>query len=164
MNFRLKTTLIATAVVTALGATAAMASDNGDAHHSKVVTSWAAAWNGSDPKALGALFTAAATYTDHAIGVTMTGQEQISGWKERTDALIENVHVTVNHAYRSGGHITIEAVYAGHIKGAPKPFAVDMATLLDVHGHHITADQDFYNLGSVLSQSGLPATWTPSGS
>ncbi|WP_083974361.1 nuclear transport factor 2 family protein [Kitasatospora mediocidica] len=128
----------------------------------KVVTAWAAAWNGSDPQALGALFTADSAYTDQGVGVTFHGRQEIAGWKARTDSLIDDVHVTVKAAHRDGDHITVEAVYAGHLKGAPTPFAVPMATLLDLGEHHLIAsDQDYYSLNSVLSQSGLPANWTP---
>ncbi|MEY9932725.1 steroid delta-isomerase-like uncharacterized protein [Catenulispora sp. GP43] len=127
----------------------------------EIVAAWAAAWNGTDSAALGALFTEDGTYTDLAIGAVMTGREQIAGWKARTDAMIEDVHVTVKSAYRAGGRATIEAVYAGHIKGAPTPFAVQMATLLEISGEQITSDRDYYSLSSVLAQSGLPADWTP---
>ncbi|MGW4381282.1 nuclear transport factor 2 family protein [Kitasatospora sp. NPDC004531] len=127
----------------------------------RIVAAWAAAWSGTDPTALGALFTSNASYTDQGIGVTMTGREQISGWKARTDAGIENVQVTVHHAWRSGDHITVEGVYAGHIKGAPTPFAVPLATLLDLENGEIARDQDFYSLNAVFAQSGLPADWTP---
>lgn len=131
----------------------------------EIAIAWAAAWNGKPAEALGGLFTPDGTYTDHAIGLTLTGQEQISGWKARTNAMIDDASVTVSHAYRSGDHVTIEAVYAGHIKGAPTPFAVPMATLLDTRDDLlITADRDYYSLASVLAQSGLPADWTPSGS
>ncbi|MFE3905900.1 nuclear transport factor 2 family protein [Streptomyces sp. NPDC059153] len=132
-------------------------------HLPSTVKAWSAAWAGSDPAALGKLFTANGTYTDQAIGATMTGPKQIAGWKARTDATMENVRVTVKDAWREGGHhITIRGVYSGHIKGAPKPFAVPSVTLLDTDGRRITANQDFYNLADVLAQSGLPADWTPS--
>ncbi|MER8186844.1 nuclear transport factor 2 family protein [Kitasatospora sp. NPDC094015] len=128
----------------------------------KVVTAWAGAWNGTDPQALGALFTADSTYTDQGLGVTFHGRQEIAGWKARTDSLIENVHVTVEAVHQDGSHLTVEALYAGHLKGAPEPFAVPMATLLDLGEHHlIAADQDYYSLTSVLAQSGLPADWTP---
>jgi ketosteroid isomerase-like protein len=131
----------------------------------EIAIAWAAAWNGASAEALGALFTADGTYTDHAINVTMTGQEQISGWKARTNAMIDDAKVTLTTAYRAGDRVTIEAVYAGHIKGAPTPFAVPMATLLETRGDLLIAsDQDYYSLSSVLAQSGLPADWTPSGS
>ena len=128
----------------------------------EIAIAWAAAWNGSNADALGVLFTADGTYTDHAIGATMTGQEQISGWKARTNAMIDDAAVKLVTAYRSGDRVTIEAVYSGHIKGSPTPFAVPMATLLDTRDDLlITADRDYYSLAAVLAQSGLPADWTP---
>ncbi|MFJ8001213.1 nuclear transport factor 2 family protein [Streptomyces sp. NPDC096310] len=131
-------------------------------HQPKIVTDWAAAWNGTEPEALGALFTADADYTDQALGVTLRGRAEISGWKARTNSLIDNARATVRAAHRDGDHITIEAVYSGHIKGAAKPFAVPMAVLLDLDGpRRIASDQDYYSLGAVLAQSGLPADWTP---
>ncbi|MFE7414512.1 nuclear transport factor 2 family protein [Streptomyces laurentii] len=128
----------------------------------QIVTAWAAAWSGTDPAALGALFTPNATYTDQGIGITMTGREQISDWKARTDAKIENVRVTVIRASHCGDRLTVEGVYAGHIKGAPTPFAVPLVTLLDLENGEIARDQDFYSLNAVFAQSGLPADWYPS--
>ncbi|CAM5668912.1 hypothetical protein SAVIM338S_06974 [Streptomyces avidinii] len=158
---RAMTALICAGAATlALGSTAFAAQPAGW-HLPKVVAEWSTAWNGADPGALGALFTPGGTYTDQAIGVTFQGRQEISGWKARTDSLIENVHVTVRAAHRDGDHITIEAVYSGHLKGAPKPFAVPLATLLELDGRRIASDQDFYSLNAVLAQSGLPADWTP---
>ncbi|MGW6692042.1 nuclear transport factor 2 family protein [Streptomyces sp. NPDC054961] len=158
---RAMTTLIcATAVTVALGTTAFAAQPAGR-HLPRVVAVWETAWNGGDPSALGALFTPGGSHTDQAIGVTFQGRQEIAGWKARTDSLIDNVHVTVREAHRDGDHITIEAVYAGHLKGAPEPFAVPLATLLRLDGRQIASDQDFYSLNAVLAQSGLPADWTP---
>lgn len=152
----------ATAVCAVLGTTAAAAAQSAAQRPPKAVTAWAAAWNGADPQALGDLFTADSTYTDQGVSVTFHGRQEIAGWKARTDSLIDDVHVTVKATHRDGDHITVEAVYAGHLKGAPKPFAVPMVTLLDLGEHHrIASDQDYYSLNSVLTQSGLPATWTP---
>ncbi|MGW7425698.1 nuclear transport factor 2 family protein [Streptomyces sp. NPDC054813] len=164
MNFRSTravVTLIGATVTTAALGTTAFAAQPAGRHLPRVVTDWSAAWNGTDPDALGSLFTADGTYTDQGIGVTFHGRQEIAGWKARTDSLIENVHVTVRAAHRDGRHITLEGVYAGHIKGAPKPFAVPLATLLNTDGRRIAADQDFYSLGAVLAQSGLPVDWTP---
>lgn len=38
-----------------------------------------------------------------------------------------------------------------------------MTTLLNLEKNHclITSDEDHYSLAAVLSQSGLPADWTP---
>ncbi len=128
----------------------------------RIVADWARAWNGTDPRALGAVFTARGVYTDLGVGVTFHGREEISGWKARADRLIDGVHVTVRATRRDGGRITVEAVYAGHLKGAPEAFAVPMTTLLDLDGHgRIASDQDHYSLAEVLAQSGLPADWTP---
>jgi hypothetical protein len=159
---RATTALIgATAVCTAFGATASAAQPV-EQRLPKVVSAWAAAWKGTDPQALGALFTTDGTYTDQAVGVTFHGRQEIAGWKARADSLIDDVHVIVRAAHRDGDHITIEAVYCGHLKGAPKPFAVPMATLLDLdNGRRITSDQDYYSLNAVLARSGLPAGWTP---
>ncbi|WP_083974334.1 nuclear transport factor 2 family protein [Kitasatospora mediocidica] len=142
--------------------TTASAAQPGDQPLPEVVTAWADAWNGTDPQALGALFTADGTYTDQAVGVTFHGRQEIAGWKSRADSLIDDVHVIVHAAHRDGDHITVEASYCGRLKGAPQPFAVPMATLLDLGEHHrITSDQDYYSLNAVLAQSGLPADWTP---
>ncbi|MFJ3881649.1 nuclear transport factor 2 family protein [Streptomyces sp. NPDC090077] len=148
---------------TTTAATAHAAQDAGR-RPPKVVADWARAWNGTDPRALGALFTADGTYTDRAIGVVFRGREEISGWKARADGLIADVHVTVRGTRRDpGGRITVDAVYSGHLKGAPRPFAVPMTTLLDLDRQRcrITADEDHYSLPAVLAQSGLPADWTP---
>jgi hypothetical protein len=126
-----------------------------------IAAAWAEAWNGTDPELLGALFTEEGTYTDQAVGVTMSGREQVSGWKARTDLFIADVHAAVGAAHRADGRITVESIYSGHIKGAPAPFAVPMATILDLDGALIAADRDYYSLNVVLAQSGLPADWQP---
>ncbi|MCX4546173.1 nuclear transport factor 2 family protein [Streptomyces sp. NBC_01565] len=144
-------------------ATAAYAAQDSDRRAPRIVTAWARAWNGTDPQALGTLLTADGTYTDEAVAVTFRGREEIAGWKARADTLIDNVHVTVRATHLDGDRITVRAVYSGHLKGAPKPFAVPMTTLLDLDGNRcrIASDQDHYSLATVLAQSGLPADWTP---
>lgn len=91
----------------------------------------------------------------------MRGPEQISGWKTCTDSMIADVVATVTTACRSGDHVTIESVYAEHIKGAPHPFAVPMGTTVVASGDRITSDKDYYNLNAVLTQSGLPTDCKP---
>ncbi|WP_225850187.1 nuclear transport factor 2 family protein [Streptomyces sp. HPF1205] len=106
---RAMTTLICTAAaVTAIGTTA-FAAPPADRHLPEAVAGWSAAWNGTDPGALGALFTTDGTYTDQAIGVTFHGRQEIAGWKARTDSLIDGVHVTVRATHRDGDHITATA-------------------------------------------------------
>ncbi|MFD8578758.1 nuclear transport factor 2 family protein [Streptomyces virginiae] len=161
---RAVTVLAAAAALSVTASTAsAHASRDTDGRTPRIVAAWAGAWNGTDPRALGALFTADGTYTDEAIAVTFRGREEISGWKARADSLIANVHVTVRATRVEGDRVTVRAVYSGHLKGAPKPFAVPMTTVLDLDAHHcrIESDQDHYSLATVLSQSGLPADWTP---
>ncbi|MEZ0091941.1 nuclear transport factor 2 family protein [Streptacidiphilus sp. EB129] len=163
MNLRSPHALIALAA-SAFAVTGVAGTAFADDHHGvpRVVDSWAAAWNGTDPAALGRVFTANGTYTDEAVGVTFSGPQQISGWKTKTDRLISDAHVTILNVFKDGRHITIESTYAGHIKGAPKAFSVQMATVLGgVGGNRATSDKDYYNLAAVLSQSGLPSGWTP---
>ncbi|MFD4739712.1 nuclear transport factor 2 family protein [Streptomyces virginiae] len=163
----LRTLTVVTATValcaTAHAAHAAHAAQDGGRRTSGVAAAWARAWNGTDPRALGALFTADGTYTDEAVGVTFRGRTEIAGWKARADTLIDDVHVTVRSARLDGDRITVRAVYSGHLKGAPGSFAVPMTTELDLDRAHcrIVADQDHYSLATVLAQSGLPADWTP---
>ncbi|MFI5980027.1 nuclear transport factor 2 family protein [Streptomyces sp. NPDC051555] len=159
-------TVLATAAalcaVTAATAPAVHAA-GADRRPARIVADLARAWNGTEPQALGALFTADGTYVDLGVGVTFRGPREISGWKARADGLIANVHVTVRATHREGDRVTVDAVYSGHLKGAPKPFAVPMTTLLDLDANHcrIASDEDHYSLAAVLAQSGLPADWTP---
>ncbi|MGW6866418.1 nuclear transport factor 2 family protein [Streptomyces sp. NPDC054901] len=157
------TATAAAAATTAPASSASSAAQDAGRHVPKIVTDWARAWNGTDPRALGDLFTSNGTYTDQAVGITFRGREEISGWKARADRLIDDVHVTVRTVRRDGERITVQSIYSGHLKGAPKPFAVPMTTLLDLDRNRcrITSDQDHYSLATVLAQSGLPADWTP---
>ncbi|MER7751954.1 nuclear transport factor 2 family protein [Kitasatospora sp. NPDC097643] len=162
---RAATTLIAAAALSAAPVTSASAAtDAPDAGRRppRIVTAWACAWNGTDPEELGALFTADGVYTDLGVGVAFHGRREISGWKARADRVIDDIHVTVRAANRDGGRITVETVYAGHLKGARTAFAVPMTTLLDLDDHGLIAsDQDHYSLAEILTRSGLPADWTP---
>ncbi|MFD5427279.1 nuclear transport factor 2 family protein [Streptomyces sp. NPDC127084] len=157
------TAAVALSATTATTANAANAAQDAERRPPRIVADWARAWNGTDSAALGALFTTDGTYTDKAVGMTFRGPKEIAGWKARADRLIDNVHVTVRAADRRGARITVKATYSGHLKGAPKPFAVPMTTLLDLdkNGCRIASDQDHYSLAAVLTQSGLPADWTP---
>ncbi|MER6450850.1 nuclear transport factor 2 family protein [Streptomyces venezuelae] len=154
--------LTATASLCATASTA-YAAQHTDRRTPGIAAAWARAWNGTDPQALGALFTADGVYTDEAVGATFRGRQEIAGWKARADTLIENVHVTIRTTRLDGDRITVRAVYSGHLKGAPKPFAVPMTTQLDLDRSHcrIASDEDHYSLAAVLAQSGLPADWTP---
>ncbi|MCU7820376.1 nuclear transport factor 2 family protein [Kitasatospora sp. DSM 101779] len=159
---RATTTLVAAAALCTAATTATAAAQGAAGHPPRIVTAWACAWNGTDPRELGALFTVDGTYTDLAVGVTFRGRQEISGWKARADDLIANVHVTVRTTHRHSRRITAEAVYSGHLKAAPKAFAVPMTTLLDLDDHgRITSDRDHYDLATVLTRSGLPTERTP---
>ncbi|MER6202059.1 nuclear transport factor 2 family protein [Streptomyces sp. NPDC001586] len=160
---RTLTVLTCAAALSATAITTAHAAQDTNRRTPGIVTAWARAWNGTDPAALGALFTADGTYTDEAVAVTFRGPGEIAGWKARADTLIAGVHVTVRTTRLDGHRVTVRALYSGHLKGAPKPFAVPMTTVLDLDAHHcrITSDQDHYSLATVLAQSGLPADWTP---
>jgi limonene-1,2-epoxide hydrolase len=125
-----------------------------------IARNWAAAWNSTDTTLLAKLFTTNGVYTDYALGKTMTGHEEITAWKVGTDQRIADVHVTILDAFQSGDHVAIEATYAGHINGAPTPFAVPITTILDLDHGKITTNHDNYSLSSVLAQSGLPADTT----
>ncbi|MGW6574452.1 nuclear transport factor 2 family protein [Streptomyces sp. NPDC054945] len=163
----LRTLTVSTAAValaaTAPAAHAAQAAQDTGRRVPAVAAAWADAWNGTEPGALGALFTADGTYTDEAVGMTFRGRAEIAGWKARADTLIDDVHVTIRTTRLDGDRITVRAVYSGHLKGAPQPFAVPMTTELDLDRNHcrIVADQDHYSLATVLARSGLPADWTP---
>ncbi|WP_078913768.1 MULTISPECIES: nuclear transport factor 2 family protein [unclassified Streptomyces] len=161
-TLRTLTVLTATAALAATAPAAHAAQDTGR-RTPAVAAAWARAWNGTDPRALGALFTTDGTYTDEAVGITFRGRAEIAGWKARADTLIDDVHVTIRATRLDGDRITVRAVYSGHLKGAPKPFAVPMTTELDLDRNHcrIVADQDHYSLATVLARSGLPADWTP---
>jgi uncharacterized protein (TIGR02246 family) len=126
-----------------------------------IVAAWSAAWGGTDPQALAKLFTADGTYTDLGVNVVSTGRDGVAGWKQRTDLLISEVQVTVKESFRQGDRIAVETTYAGHIHGAPTPFAVPAATILELRHGLIAANRDYYSLATVLAQSGLPAGWTP---
>ncbi|MFF2789652.1 nuclear transport factor 2 family protein [Streptomyces sp. NPDC058049] len=162
---RTLTVLTATASLCATASTAhaAYAAQDTGRRTPGIAAAWARAWNGTEPQALGALFTADGTYTDEAVGVTFRGRKEIAGWKARAGTLIDNVHVTIRTTRLDGDRITVRAVYSGHLKGAPRPFAVPMTTRLDLDRNHcrIAFDQDHYSLAAVLAQSGLPAGWTP---
>ena len=89
------------------------------------------------------------------------GRAGVAAWKQGTDQLIADVHLTITETFRSGDHVAIETIYSGHIHGAPKPFAVPTTTILELKDGQITSDRDYYSLATLLAQSGLPLTWTP---
>ncbi|GAA3062759.1 hypothetical protein GCM10020254_03330 [Streptomyces goshikiensis] len=71
-TLRAMTVLTAAAALCATASTA-YAVQNTNRRTPRIVTAWAHAWNGTDPQALGGLFTADGTYTDEAVAVTFRG-------------------------------------------------------------------------------------------
>jgi hypothetical protein len=124
----------------------------------RIAREWAAAWNSSNTTLLAKLFTKNAVYVDYALGKTLIGHEQITAWKVGTDERIADVHVTLVDAFQGDGHVAIELIYAGHVNGAPNPFAVRLTTILDLDHGKISGDRDNYSLSTILAQSGLPAS------
>ena len=90
----------------------------------------------------------------------MTGRDEVTAWKVGTDQRIADIHVTILNAFQSDNHVAIEATYAGHVNGAPTPFAVPITTILELDHGKIASDHDNYSLSSVLTQSDLPADTT----
>jgi hypothetical protein len=147
----------------ATNATTSEQAHSGSQNHQSVPTiarDWAIAWNSTDTTLLAKLFTTNGVYIDYALGKTMIGHDQITGWKVGTDQRIADVHVTILDAFQNGDHVAIEATYAGHVNGAPTPFAVPITTVLDLDHGKIASNHDNYSLSSVLAQSGLPADTT----
>ena len=119
------------------------------------------AWNTNNAAGLAGLFTKDGIYIDYAIGATMHGRDEIAAWESGTHQLIGNVHIQVLNAFGDRNHVAIESIYSGHIQGAPKPFAVNLTSIIELSHGKITSNKDYYNLAAVLAQSGLPADWTP---
>lgn len=126
-----------------------------------IAAEWDAAWNGTDPQALAKLFAPDSTLTDLAANKVSVGPAGVAAWKQGTDQLIADVHITITETFCSGDHVAIETVYSGQIHGAPNPFAVPTTTILELKDGQITSDRDYYSLTTLLAQSGLPLTWTP---
>jgi limonene-1,2-epoxide hydrolase len=134
-------------------------------HHAsklpKIAREWQAAWNSTDINALAALFTADGVYTDNGVGKTSVGTAQITNWKVTTDYLIAGVHVDVISAHRHRNTVIIHLRYSGHVKGAPNSFSIPAKTILELRHGKIAVNTDNYDVALLLSQSGLPADWTP---
>jgi ketosteroid isomerase-like protein len=127
----------------------------------KIATEWQAAWNSTDVNALAALFTADGVYIDNGVGKTSVGTAQITNWKATTDYLIAGVHLDVISAHRHRNTVIIHSQYSGHIKGAPHSFSIPGKTILELRHGKIAVNTDNYDGALLLSQSGLPADWTP---
>ena len=122
---------------------------------------WADAWRSDDPEDLASLFTEDAVYTDNGVGKVSHGRDGVATWQAGTHQLIAGAGVKVLDAFRSGNRVLVQSTYSGQVAGAPKPFSLPMATVLTLRGDSIVTDTDYYDLSDLLSQSGLPPTWTP---
>lgn len=129
----------------------------------QIARAWLDAWKSSDPNRLAALFTEDAVYTDRAADKVSHGQDGVATWHQGTHKLIPNVDFQLLDAFGTGDRVAIEGLYSGQIQGAPHPFALHMATVLQLRGDRIASDTDYYNLADLLRESGLPPTWTPPG-
>lgn len=160
------------AVVSAVAAAAAFlagiaapsaASPKEHDHVPSIARRWAAAWVTTDTGDLARLYTRDAVYTDRALGLVFRGRAGVTEWETGSHQLIGDFGYEVTGGFRAGDEAVIEGVFSGHIVGAPRPFAVPSVTLLRLRGNLIRSSDDYYNRGEILSDSGLPADWTPPG-
>lgn len=124
---------------------------------------WAAAWVTTDTRDLARLYTKDAVYTDRALTLVFRGRGGVAEWETGSHQLIGDFGFEVTGGFRGGDEVVVEGVFSGHIVGAPRPFAVPAVTVLRLRGNLIRSSDDYYNRGEILSDSGLPADWTPTG-
>ncbi|MCM4079250.1 nuclear transport factor 2 family protein [Paractinoplanes hotanensis] len=129
-----------------------------------IVRRWAAAWRTTDTRDLARLYTKDAVYTDRALNLVFRGREGVTEWETGSHQLVGDLGFEVTGGFRGRDEAVVEGVFSGHIVGAPRPFAVPAVTVLRLRGDLIRASDDYYNRGEILSDSGLPADWTPPGS
>lgn len=151
-----------TAATTAVTLTAVSTTTAGGTHSDPqeipdIAAEWAQAWNNADPQQLAALFTDDARYTDHAFGPTFTGRDGVANWAAITGEGVTGLTVTITSAFQDDDQVAVRWTFDGHVAGAPKPFSVPVATILQLRDDKIASCDDFYNLAAVLRQSGLPA-------
>ncbi|WP_431039725.1 nuclear transport factor 2 family protein [Streptomyces sp. P9-1] len=125
---------------------------------------WAAAWTTADTRDLARLYTKDAVYTDLAVNLVFHGREGVEEWESGSHKLIENLEFEATGGFRGRDGVVVEGVFSGHIVGAPRPFEVPLVTVLRLRGNLIHSSHDYYNRTEILSESGLPADWTPPGS
>nr|WP_221382504.1 nuclear transport factor 2 family protein [Actinoplanes polyasparticus] len=124
---------------------------------------WAAAWTTTDTRDLARLYTKDAVYTDRALNLVFRGREGVTEWETGSHQLVGDLAFEVTGGFRGRDEAVVEGVFSGHIAGAPRPFAVPAVTVLRLRGNLIRSSDDYYNRGEILSDSGLPADWTPTG-
>jgi hypothetical protein len=124
---------------------------------------WAAAWETTDTRDLARLYTKDAVYTDRALTLVFRGRGGVTAWETGSHQLITNFGFEVTGGFRGRDEVVVEGVFSGQIVGAPRPFAVPAVTVLRLRGNLIRSSDDYYNRGEILSDSGLPADWTPPG-
>jgi ketosteroid isomerase-like protein len=91
------------------------------------------------------------------------GREGVTEWETGSHQLIDDLAFEVTGGFRGRDEAVVEGVFSGHIVGAPRPFAVPAVSVLRLRGNLIRSSDDYYNRGEILSDSGLPADWTPTG-
>jgi hypothetical protein len=128
-----------------------------------IVRRWAAAWGTTDTRDLARMYTKDAVYTDRALNLVFRGREGVTEWETGSHQLTDNIRVEVTGGFRGHDGAVVQGVFSGHIAGAPRPFAVPLVTVLRLRGNLIRSSDDYYNRAEILTESGLPADWTPTG-
>jgi steroid delta-isomerase-like uncharacterized protein len=131
----------------------------------RVVREWAAAWNTGDPERMAGLFTEDGAYEDHAFQVVFRGKDGIAQWVSITTGAIDDTHVEVTEAFRSGDRIAVQWTFsgkdtAGGLGGQPptgESFSVPAASVFEMEGNKIRRVDDYYNLADLQRQLGLPS-------
>lgn len=131
----------------------------------RVVRQWAAAWNAGSPGEMAALFTRDGVYEDHAFQVVFRGRDGVAQWVAITSGAIDDTHVEVDEAFRSGDRIAVRWTFSGTdsasgLGGRPptgNSFSVPAASIFQIKGDKIQRVDDYYNLADLLRQITPPS-------
>jgi len=132
----------------------------------RVVREWAAAWNAGSPEQMAGLLTQGGIDEDHVF----QGKNGVAQWVAITTESIDETHIEVTEAFRSGNRIAVQWTFsvknsAGGLAGLPptgKSFSVPAASIFEMKGDKIRRVDYYYNLADLLRQVGLPSgAWVP---
>ena len=153
-------TMWAAAVVLTLLGAGESRSDDGDArsNETRIASRWIAAWNSHDVERVLDVFTEDVVYEDVAFGVVNHGAAELRAFAAANFAAVPDFRVELVESSVKGGRGTIEWMLSGTDVGlfkTGKRFSVRGVAVIELDGHRISRNSDFFDLATVLRQVGV---------
>lgn len=119
---------------------------------------WCDAWNSHDVSRVLAVFTDDVFYEDVTFGLAVHGSAELRDFAQFFFTAVPDLHLQCTTTFVAGRHGSIEWVFSGTDVGVfktGKRFSVRGGSVIEVRGHKISRNSDYYDAATIMRQVGL---------